>query len=88
MKKVLLMIDCDGCRRLYEFTRTASEDTIAWHHHGNAITQMAMDDGWARTEDDNSHYCPDCVEALEDMIIFLDEPYGGVTFEMQSETRR
>ena len=30
MKKVLLMIDCDGCRRLYEMTRIASSPYSMW----------------------------------------------------------
>lgn len=73
MKKVLLMIDCDSCRRLYEYTRTASEDTIAWWVHGNNLTKMAMQDGWARTEDDNSHFCPDCLEGCpEEMCLLFD----------------
>ncbi|MGI0134505.1 MAG: hypothetical protein ACREBW_06070 [Candidatus Micrarchaeaceae archaeon] len=81
MKKVLLMIDCDGCRQLYEMIRVASEDTTAWHVHGDRLTRMAMKDGWARTEDDNSHYCPDCVLSLEKMIVFLDEPFGAIDFD-------
>ena len=78
MKKVLLMLDCDSCRQFYEMTRIASEDTTAWHVHGHMITEMAIKDGWACTEDDNSHYCPDCLTTLEDMFIFLSEP-GAVT---------
>ncbi|MCI0560338.1 MAG: hypothetical protein MN733_17775 [Nitrososphaera sp.] len=66
MKKVLLLLDCDSCRCLYNFTRFASEDTTAWDFHGGAIAKMALRDGWARTEDDNYHYCPDCVEQLEE----------------------
>jgi hypothetical protein len=73
MKKVLLMIDCDGCRRLYEYTRTASEDTIAWWVHGNNLIKMAMKDGWARTEDDNYYYCPACQEECpEEMCLLFD----------------
>jgi hypothetical protein len=73
MKKVLLMIDCDSCRRLYEYTRTASEDTIAWWVHGDTLTKMAMTDGWARTEDDNSHFCPGCWEECpEEMCLLFD----------------
>lgn len=66
MKKVLLLLDCDLCRCLYEFTRFASEDTTAWDLHGRTIANMAFQDGWARTVDDNSHYCPDCIEELDD----------------------
>ena len=69
MKKVLLMIDCDNCRRLYEYTRCASEDTSAWHVHGGMLAKMAFKDGWARTLDDNSHFCPNCVVEHEDMCL-------------------
>jgi hypothetical protein len=73
VKKVLLMIDCDSCRRLYEYTRTASEDTSAWWVHGNAVAKMAMRDGWARSADDNFHYCPECLdECDEDMCLQFD----------------
>jgi hypothetical protein len=76
MKKVLLMLDCERCRRLYEFTLTASEDTSAWWVHGTRLIKMALKDGWARTEDDNSHYCPTCVELCEneyeDMCLVFD----------------
>jgi hypothetical protein len=60
MKKVLLMIDCDGCRCLYEHIRTASEDTVAWWVHGQALVKKALRDGWARSDDDNYYFCPEC----------------------------
>jgi hypothetical protein len=81
MKKVLLMLDCDGCRQLYEIIRIASEDTTAWHVHGDSITRMAMEDGWARTEDDNSYYCPDCLLSLEDMVVYLEQPFGAIDIQ-------
>ena len=62
MKKVLLMIDCDGCRCLYEQMRTASEDTVSWWVHGEALVKKALRDGWARSQDDNYQFCPDCQE--------------------------
>jgi hypothetical protein len=45
---------------LYEYTRTASEDTIAWWVHGEALMKMALREGWARSDDDNYQICPDC----------------------------
>lgn len=65
MKKVLLLLDCDHCRCLYDFARFASEDTTAWDLHGRTIAKRAFQDGWARTPDDNFHYCPDCIQKLE-----------------------
>lgn len=68
MKKVLLLLDCDLCRNVYEYTRFASEDTTAWDVHGSAISRMAFRDGWARTCDDNSHYCPSWIEQLDEQF--------------------
>lgn len=68
MFKVLLLIDCDGCRRLFEFSRTASEDTSAWRVHGEALLSMAKRKDWAETIDGNSHYCPQCWRELEDLL--------------------
>jgi len=70
VKKVLLLIDCDSCRCLYEFTRLASEDTTAWDVHGRALVQMALQSGWAGSQDDNFQYCPDCVRQLEEECQF------------------
>ncbi len=64
MRKVLLLIDCDACGRLYEFSRTASEDTIAWHIHGDTIIEMALSDGWHQSCDGNYHYCSACLMTL------------------------
>lgn len=61
MRKVLLLIDCDGCRCLYEFSRTASEDTTAWHVHGDTLVRMAIDDSWHETSCGNYHYCSACL---------------------------
>lgn len=69
MRKVLLLIDCDACGRLYDFSRTASEDITAWHVHGNIIIQMALDDGWHQSYDTNYHYCPRCLTASPDLHI-------------------
>lgn len=74
MKQVLLMLVCDCCRRLYEFTRTASEDVTAWEVHGDTIIAMALNDGWAGAEDGNSHYCPTCFLMFENMFIMVNEP--------------
>lgn len=71
MKKVLLMLDCDNCRRLYPFTRFASEDTTAWDVHGDTLTGMALVDGWSRSEDDNSHFCSECSNEQVDMFTFF-----------------
>ena len=62
MKKVLLLIDCDFCRKLYTYSRFASEDTMAWAVHGNNIVAMAANDGWGESECRNFHYCPDCIK--------------------------
>lgn len=72
MKKVLLMLDCDFCRELYGYTRTASEDTTAWDVHGDAIVRMALKDGWECSEDYNSHYCPDCCRFFSENVIIID----------------
>lgn len=74
MKQVLLMLVCDCCRSLYEFTRAASADAIAWDVHGGTIINMALDDGWAGTEDGNFHYCPTCFLLFENMFIMINEP--------------
>ena len=68
MLKVLLLIDCDSCRQLFEFSRTASEDTIAWRVHGRTLVNMATKSGWFESDDANYHYCPACTEELVEMF--------------------
>lgn len=65
MKKVLLLIDCDGCRRLYPYCRFASEDVTAWELHGNNIVRLAKREGWGESFCRNFQYCPDCIEEDE-----------------------
>jgi hypothetical protein len=62
MRKVLLLIHCDGCRRLYEFSHAASEDTAAWHVHSDTLIKMALADGWHQTCCRNYHYCCVCLK--------------------------
>lgn len=69
MLKVLLLIDCDTCRRLFEFSRTASEDTAAWRLHGKSLVGMAEDSGWAESDDGNFHYCPSCSDDMQKMFL-------------------
>ena len=64
MLKVSLIIDCDGCRRLFPYSRFASDDTTAWQVHGETLVHMAEEKGWTRTECGNFHYCLDCYEEL------------------------
>jgi hypothetical protein len=73
MKKVMLMIDCDGCKCLYEHFHIASEDTSAWWVHGEALVKEALIAGWARSPDDNYYYCPDCRDDCpEEMCLLFD----------------
>jgi LSD1 subclass zinc finger protein len=71
MMKVLLLIDCDCCRRLFHFSRTASTDRTAWLVHCDTLEKMASTNGWGVSEDGNSHYCPDCLCDSEDMMFHL-----------------
>lgn len=68
MLKVSLIIDCDGCRCLFPFSRFASDDTVAWRVHGDCLAAMAEDAGWTRSECGNFHYCSHCWTELEDML--------------------
>lgn len=68
MLKVSLIIDCDGCRCLFPFSRFASDDTVAWRVHGDSLVSMAEDAGWTRSECGNFHYCPECSVDLEAMF--------------------
>ena len=66
MQKVLLMIDCDWCRCVYEHIRLTSNDVTAWDHHGNALVDEACEqEGWAISECGNYHYCPNCADEVE-----------------------
>lgn len=71
MMKVLLLIDCDSCRRLFAFSRTAAADYTAWSAHPDTLEKMACADGWAISEDGNSHYCPACLRESETMTLQL-----------------
>ena len=71
MMKVLLMIDCDSCRELFSFSRTASDDTSAWRVHGTNLVRMAIEHGWAESQDCNYHYCPKCADELEEMFQYI-----------------
>jgi hypothetical protein len=62
MLKVMLMIDCDACRRLFRLSHVASEDRTAWLIHGGSLTDMAEEEGWGNSSCRNFHYCPRCVE--------------------------
>lgn len=67
MLKVLLLLDCDNCREMFPFSRFAGDDSTAWKVHGDILTKMADDAGWAHTESGSSHLCPDCWEECLDM---------------------
>ena len=72
MQKVLLMVDCDWCRSIYEHIRVASDDTIAWDHHGHALVRTACEEGgWAVSECGNFHYCPNCADEIEKISFAL-----------------
>jgi hypothetical protein len=72
MQKVLLLIDCDWCRTVYEHVRMASDDTTAWDHHGHALVQRACtEDGWSVSDCGNFHYCPNCADEVEKICFAL-----------------
>ena len=66
MLKVLIMIDCDSCRSLFQLSHFASTDVTAWSVHGDKLVQLAESNGWSRTCCGNFHYCPTCAEELEE----------------------
>lgn len=68
MLKVSLIIDCDGCRSLFPYSRFASDDTSAWRVHGEFLVAMAEEDGWVRTSCGNYHYCEPCWDELSELI--------------------
>ena len=65
MLKVLLMIDCELCRRLFSLSHFASADPSAWLVHGDNLAASAEHQGWQRSLCGNFHYCPDCCAELE-----------------------
>lgn len=69
MLKVMLLIDCDGCRRLFLCSRFASEDTSAWRVHGDILSKMAEDVGWIQSSDGNLHFCSACLK-MDDALYF------------------
>lgn len=71
MRKVLLLIDCDCCRRLFHFSRTTSIDRAARSVHSDTLENMACADGWGISEDGNLHYCPVCLHEAEEMMLKL-----------------
>jgi len=71
MMKVLLLIDCDCCRRLFHFSHTASTDRTAWYVHSDTLEKMACEIGWGVSEDSNSHYCPDCLSDAEATGLYI-----------------
>jgi hypothetical protein len=69
MKKVFLLIDCDSCRKLYHFSRFASEDTTAWECHGDNLIRMAVADGWDQSSCRNFQYCPRCIRESDELAL-------------------
>lgn len=70
MLKVLLLIDCDGCRNIFHYSRFASEDNTAWRIHGDNLIKMAESNGWNESSDGNSHFCPSCLQQ-DEMLNFI-----------------
>jgi hypothetical protein len=68
MLRVFLLIDCDGCREVFPYSRLASEDRIAWHVHSRSLIRSAEQDGWFESSDGNFHYCPTCFDTLEGLV--------------------
>jgi hypothetical protein len=71
MKKVLLLIDCDACRSLFDYSHFASEDTTAWNVHGDRLIGMAVAEGWAESSCGNFQYCPGCLEEDEELYRYV-----------------
>jgi hypothetical protein len=71
MKKVLLLIDCDACRKLYDYSHFASEDVTAWSVHGDNLIRMAVAEGWAESSCHNFQYCPRCLDEDEELFLGL-----------------
>ena len=69
MMKILLLIDCDCCRRQFQFSRTAIADYTAHSVHPDTLEEMACADGWGVSKDGNSHYCPSCIHESEEMML-------------------
>jgi hypothetical protein len=69
MLKVSLIIDCDGCRRLFPFSRFVSEDITAWQLHRRTLESMAEEGDWEMSECGNFHYCPSCSKDLLELIM-------------------
>ena len=65
MLKVLLMIDCEFCRRLFRLSHFASDDITAWQIHSTNLVAIAESEGWQRSDCGNFHYCPTCSADLE-----------------------
>jgi hypothetical protein len=68
MLRVFLLIDCDGCREVFPYSRLASEDTIAWRVHASGLIRSAEKDGWIESSDCNFHYCPQCWDEVAHLI--------------------
>jgi len=62
MLKVMLMLDCDSCRRLFRLAHVASEDRIAWHIHNGTVIEQAAEEEWEISACRNFQYCSSCVE--------------------------
>ena len=69
MKNVLLLIDCDSCRKLFTYSHFASEDTTAWNAHGDDLIRMALTAGWAESFCRNFQYCPRCIQEDEELAL-------------------
>ena len=65
MIKILLMIDCEFCRRLFRLSHFASDDPTAWTVHGDNLVAIAKSEGWLSSDCGNFHYCPPCTADLE-----------------------
>jgi len=73
MLKLMIIIDCDCCRRQFEQTWMASSDTTAVELHSENLRRSAELDGWSTTPCNSSHFCPTCddeileVQRLQDL---------------------
>lgn len=70
MKLLMVILTCDGCRQLFEVARFAEDNPQS---HSDMLSQLSQENGWACSEDDNSHYCPECFVLFEKMASFAEE---------------
>ncbi len=67
MLKLMIIIDCDFCRRQFERTWMASSDTTAVKLHSENLRRCAEADGWSTTACNSSHLCSKCDEEIFEM---------------------